>query len=159
LVIHVFASQASSCSFERRHQRKSDGGFFVDLIDPGCRSPVTFFRLPHLMPALRNHGEQSIDNSTKRRCVHEKYVCKTAVHRMLFGALAFAQSGDAMKHDDMKNDQMNHDRMKDDQKKSGDSMKKDDMAKDSSKKQKKSKKAKKDAMQKDEMKHDDSMKH
>src|ERR1019366_1753087 len=50
LVIHVFASQASSCSFDRRHQRKSDGGFFVDLIDPGCRSPVTFFRSPHLMP-------------------------------------------------------------------------------------------------------------
>src|SRR5271157_4191327 len=26
LVVHVFASQVSSCSFDRRHQRKSDGG-------------------------------------------------------------------------------------------------------------------------------------
>jgi pentapeptide MXKDX repeat protein len=86
------------------------------------------------------------------------------VVQVLFGALAFAQSGDAMKQDDMKNDQMKNDQMKndqmkDDQKKSGDNMKKDDVAKDSSKKQKKSKKTKKDAMQKDEMKHDDGMKH
>ena len=50
----------------------------------------------------------------------------------LFGALALAQSGDAMKQDNMKNDQMKDD------KKAGDTMKKDDMAKDSSKRAKQS---------------------
>jgi pentapeptide MXKDX repeat protein len=73
---------------------------------------------------------------------------------MLFGAMALAQSGDAMKQDNMKNDQMKSD----DSMKKDDGMKKDDMAKDS--KKKKSKKAKKDAMAKDDnMKKDDGMKH
>lgn len=31
---------------------------------------------------------------------------------MLFGAMALAQSGDAMKQDDMKKDEMKHDQMK-----------------------------------------------
>jgi pentapeptide MXKDX repeat protein len=55
----------------------------------------------------------------RRSVFMKKTLVKLMSTVMLFGALAFAQSGDAMKQDNIKNDQMKED------KKAGDTMKKD----------------------------------
>src|SRR6202023_3060706 len=119
------------------------------------RNPVTFIRPPHLIPGPAESGRRIHNNSTTGEVFMRSMFVKLMSTVMLFGALALAQSGDAMKQDEMKHD----DNMKhDDSMKKGDSMKKDDMAKDSRKK--KSKKAKKDEMKKkDEMNSDESMTH